>query len=365
MIRLRRSTALVLGLEAGAVVGHDYFTGKRAPLSAVALGALAALAEWRRPEELFEGVERRRELSTTLVELLDLGFVLAEGSAAAAVDERLRREWKWGPGAGQYHFGIKDPDYQGPIAVVQWMAHQVATEKDVPLFTTHDGRDEAIRLAAPGGDLFALMARRRSYRGFAVDAPLPLVALADCLFAGMGITGFAESGVAGHQPLPMAMTPSGGARNPYEAYVVARAVEGLDPGVYHYSGADHSLAPTGRGPESIARLLGNQEWFDAAGAVVFLVASFERSMWKYPHPTGYRVVVLEAGHIAQNMLLAATSHGLAATPTCALADRVVEELLGLDRVTQAAIHSVALGVRSPRPSMADAGQVVPNPRLRR
>ncbi|MDV4159365.1 MULTISPECIES: nitroreductase family protein [Rhizobium] len=36
------------------------------------------------------------------------------------------------------------------------------------------------------------------------------------------------------------------------------------------------------------------------------------------HPTGFRVVLIEAGHIAQNMLLAATASGLVATPTCAL-----------------------------------------------
>ena len=38
------------------------------------------------------------------------------------------------------------------------------------------------------------------------------------------------------------MTPSGGARNPYEAYVFARKVDGLEAGIYHYSALDHDLA---------------------------------------------------------------------------------------------------------------------------
>jgi SagB-type dehydrogenase family enzyme len=363
--RLRRSAALVLELEAGAVVGFDYLQRRRSPLSSLQLGALVALADWRPPAALFDGVAERRALSDALVALLDLGFVLAEGSAGAAADERIRREWKWGAAAGFYHFGIKDPDYQPPSAVYHWMAHQVVNEKDVALTEAHEGRDDAVRLTPPRGEPFALMARRRSWRGYHPQAPLPLGALGDCLFAGLGITGFADPGIPGHPPLPMKMTPSGGARNPYEAYVVARAVEGLAPGVYHYSGVDHSLAPLGRRPGSLAKLLGNQEWFDAAGAVVFLVARFERCMWKYPHPTGYRVVVLEAGHIAQNLLLAATAHGLAATPTCALGDRAVEELLGLDRLAEAAVHAVALGVRAAQPSVADTGPVVANPRLAR
>ena len=37
------------------------------------------------------------------------------------------------------------------------------------------------------------------------------------------------------------MTPSGGARNPYEAYVYVRNVEQLAPGMYHYSAAENSL----------------------------------------------------------------------------------------------------------------------------
>src|SRR4029079_19630742 len=143
-------------------------------------------------------------------------------------------------------------------------------------------------------------------------------------------------------------------RNPFEAYVVVRAVEGLSPGVYHYAGLDNSLAPVGPARvRPLSALVGNQAWFADAGAIVLLVANFDRCAWKYPHPTGFRVVLLEAGHVAQNLLLAATAHGLAAAPTCAISDQIAEELCGLDRIRQAAVHSVALGVRSPHPSSVD------------
>jgi len=210
------------------------------------------------------------------------------------------------------------------------------------------------------------MAERRSTRAFDAARPLPLAALADCLYSGFAIVAFGMSSVPGEGALPLTPTPSGGARNPFEAYVVARSVEGLAPGVYHYAGVDHSLgllraAP----PPALDALLGGQAWFADAAAVVFLAASFERCWWKYPHPTGFRVVLLEAGHIAQNLLLAAAAHGLAAVPTCALADRAVEEALGLDRLKQAAVHAVALGVRAAAPSPFDLGDVRPNPRLPR
>ena len=114
-------------------------------------------------------------------------------------------------------------------------------------------------------------------------------------------------------------------------------------------------------PPPFSELLGGQEWFDDAAAVIFLVACFERTAWKYTHPTGYRVVLMEAGHIGQNLLLAAADAGLAAAPTAAIHDGVVEGLLGLEPPLRSAVYAVALGPPGPGRSVADFHAVVPNP----
>jgi SagB-type dehydrogenase family enzyme len=372
--RLRRSRALVLLLEQSSVVGFDYLHGTRAPLSPLAVGLTTALADWIEPAAAFQALEPapRPDVARELLALLDLGFVVVEGSPGGERDSRFERDWQWGPNAGMYHFGIKDPDYQRPGAVISWLVHKAATSPPVPMVTDNRGCDPVLPLDPPslspssrGGDgLLALMARRRSFRGFDGAQPVPLEALRDVLFSGFAILGFAESGIPGDPPLPLAVTPSGGARNPFEAFVIVRAVAGLEPGAYHYDGVAHALgrlpvAP----PADLADVLGGQEWFSAAGAVVLLVAYFERCTWKYPHPTGFRVVLLEAGHIAQNLLLAATAHRLAAAPTCAINDRTVEALLGLDRIKQAAVHAVALGVRGAQATSADLVEVRWNPRF--
>jgi SagB-type dehydrogenase family enzyme len=59
---------------------------------------------------------------------------------------------------------------------------------------------------------------------------------------------------------------------------------------------------------------------------------------------GYRYALLDAGHLAQNILLCCSSLGLAAMPTCAFADDELNELLGLDGCNEAAIYAIALGV---------------------
>ena len=134
-------------------------------------------------------------------------------------------------------------------------------------------------------------------------------------------------------------------RNPYEAYVYARNVEGLAPGFYHYSAYDHDLALVGtnRLPKP-SELLGGQDWADEMPCVILLCASLERTMWKYDDPNAYRVVLIEAGHIGQNIMLAATSNGLSACPTAALNHATIRECVSLKRLTDAPIYALTLAV---------------------
>jgi SagB-type dehydrogenase family enzyme len=158
------------------------------------------------------------------------------------------------------------------------------------------------------------------------------------------------------------MTPSGGARNPYEAYVYATNVESLEYGLYHYSAIDNTLGLMTTTPAVTAtQLLVGQYCADEAGAVILLVANFERTMWKYPNPTAYRVMLIEAGHIAQNISLAAANHHLSTTPTAAISDSAGHAMLGVDWIKQALVLAVLVGKATP-----DAFEVknfIPNDRL--
>ncbi len=148
--------------------------------------------------------------------------------------------------------------------------------------------------------------------------------------------------------LPLKMTPSGGARNPFEAYVRVGNVDGIAPGFYHYSAVDQTLGLVAAAPNPPASaLLCGQDWWDGAGAVIFLVANFRRTMWKYEHPMAYRAVLIEAGHIGQNVMIAATHHGLCAGPTAFVRDAMLEEILQLDRVMQSVVYALIVGAPTP------------------
>jgi SagB-type dehydrogenase family enzyme len=153
--------------------------------------------------------------------------------------------------------------------------------------------------------------------------------------------------------MPVTLTPSGGARNPFEAYVYCRKVQGVAEGLYHYSALQHSLEPVAATAPKPAELLPQQAWVDDAAAIVFLVANFDRTMWKYGQPFGYKTVLIEAGHIAQNIAVTCAKLGLTANPTLGIDDARLDKALGLAPPLQSALYALSIG-------HADPSTIAPN-----
>jgi len=79
-----------------------------------------------------------------------------------------------------------------------------------------------------------------------------------------------------------------------------------------------------------------------AQVCLVLSAVFQRTRWRY-RERSYRYVLLEAGHIGQNVYLAATSMGLGACAVGAFLDDELNGLLGLDGSEEAALYILAVG----------------------
>ena len=58
---------------------------------------------------------------------------------------------------------------------------------------------------------------------------------------------------------------------------------------------------------------------------------------------GLRYIFLDAGHICQNLLLAAEALELGACPVAAFFDEELNEMLGLDGIEETAIYMAAIG----------------------
>jgi SagB-type dehydrogenase family enzyme len=140
--------------------------------------------------------------------------------------------------------------------------------------------------------------------------------------------------------------PSSGALYAVEIYPIVFGVEGLETGVYHYvpsANALEAVRPDADYEQLVAAVLPvEREMVASVAAMICLVGRFRRHERKYGEG-GYRMMVAEAGHISQNLVLAATALGLAARPFGGVMDRLLNHELGLDEDEEQFLLSVLVG----------------------
>jgi SagB-type dehydrogenase family enzyme len=188
--------------------------------------------------------------------------------------------------------------------------------------------------------LGAAFDRRASCRRFCPD-PLAIGDLAAILDAAYGIVGRAN--VNGldfdHRPVP-----SAGARYPLHLHVLARGVEALPAGAYRYDPSDRTLGPTGPRPDdaAMATLFLGQTYVATANAIIVTVADVGETIDRYAD-RGYRYVLFEAGHVAQNIALCAASLGVGTLEIGGFLDEALAVALDLDGAWRVALYAAAVG----------------------
>ncbi len=199
-------------------------------------------------------------------------------------------------------------------------------------------------LALPPAEFGDVVRRRRSVRAFS-GAPLELGELGVLLRTAYGVTRrfTTESGESG----AYRAVPSAGALYPLELYALVRHVAGLDEGLYHYDPLDDvlealpravrvdDLAPAMPWPEIERALRG-------AALALVVTGMFWRNRFKYGQ-RGYRFVLLEAGHAAQNAVLAATALELGSVPVGGFFDALLDRALGLDGLNEGSLYAILVG----------------------
>lgn len=166
--------------------------------------------------------------------------------------------------------------------------------------------------------LMELLLKRKSVRKYA-DEALTLNELSKLLWATYGLVDSKRH-----------VAPSAGATFPIEVYVFARRVEGLEPGIYRYDDRGHKLVLVKKGDFSreLSRACLDQRWVREAPVNIVLVAYYERTTRWYGE-RGFRYIYMEAGHVGQNIYLAATEMGLGTVAIGAFEDDELLKLIGL------------------------------------
>jgi SagB-type dehydrogenase family enzyme len=226
------------------------------------------------------------------------------------------------------------------------LEHDVQLQASCLRAVRRDPRLDVVPLPEPelAATSFAeLVAARRSEREFGAD-PLSLAELAGILHAAYGRTHqLLDDAPPGIGPQFRAV-PSGGGLYPLEIFAFARRVLELEPALYHFDPLRRVLEVVLVGDLATELAAATVYPEPATACAVFLAvtAVFWRTRFKYGL-RGYRFALLEAGHVVQNALLAATALGLASVPLAGFFDARMDELLGLDGVEEATLYAVAIG----------------------
>ncbi len=178
----------------------------------------------------------------------------------------------------------------------------------------------------PRCSLWSALQRRRSARDFD-GTPMGVRTLATLLDAGYGLREGSRRSV-----------PSGGALYPLELYVARRS------GVWRYDPVAHALEQLDSGDpwpllEEACPFPG---LLDGAAAVLLVLAVFGRTRFKYGQ-RGYRFALLEAGHLVQNVVLAAAALDVRALPLGGFYDSMLNEILDADGVEESVVYAVVVG----------------------
>ncbi|HCO96451.1 MAG TPA: nitroreductase [Phycisphaerales bacterium] len=234
--------------------------------------------------------------------------------------DRFQRETKYEPGkmSGHKLDWAAKPDL--------YKEYPQAVKTDLPVFEPSQpiSLDKTLR-------------KRKSIRDFQAK-PISKGQLAYLLWASTGIQRIKD----GYE---FRTAPSAGALYPIETYVVVNNVKSLEPGVYHYAIRSHQLEQLQQRDLSrqIAAAALSQGMCATAAAVFIWTAVFERCKWKYGQ-RAYRYIYLDAGHIAENLALAAVSLNLGSCEIGALYDDQVNAIIGIDGTEESTICMAAAGV---------------------
>ena len=188
--------------------------------------------------------------------------------------------------------------------------------------------------------LFSLLQRRRSVRRY-TDEPFSLNELAFLLWATQGVISHPGPAVT------LRTVPSAGARHAFETYLYCRRVEGLEEGIWRYLPLEHRLLlefhEPGLGASISAACLGQR--FVSQGAATFFWSVVPARMeWRYG-PAAHRVLPLDAGHVCQNLYLAAEAIGAGVCAVGAYDQHALDSLLRLDGVEEFVLYLAPAGKR--------------------
>jgi len=218
---------------------------------------------------------------------------------------------------------------------------QPPLELDYPPTSALIALPEPDRVQVPDTDLRAAIEARITVRHYS-DQLLSLEELSFLLWTTQGVRQVTA------RPVTLRNVPSAGARHAFETYLLVNHVDGLQPGLYRYVAGEHALLLLDGSEdvnERLTRGCYEQKQVATSAVTFFWVAVLERMYWRYGE-RGYRYLFLDAGHVCQNLYLAAQAVGGGVCAIAAFDDDLLNTELGIDGEALFAVYAASLGKRA-------------------
>lgn len=185
--------------------------------------------------------------------------------------------------------------------------------------------------------LFSLLSRRQS-RGNITHNRVTLSVLSQILRCGYGMQ---QSNAIGERSENRTV-PSGGKLYPLEIYpILFKDIEGCRTGIYHYGVREHTLEPItfdSFTPDEIRSIV-YEQWLAGLTGMICISAVFNRTTAKYGS-RGYRYILLEAGHVGQNMILAGVENQVSIIPIGGANEIDFERKIGLMDTNERIVYTL-------------------------
>ena len=201
-------------------------------------------------------------------------------------------------------------------------------------------------------NLLELLKKRKSSRVYTQEN-MSLLQLSFLLWAAQGI-----KSIRGRSYATIRTAPCGGARHPFETYLLVRQVEGLLPGVYHYLPMTHQLELLEEleDREAMTQLvdlsLCGQAWAAKANVVFYWSFVPYRSEWRYGI-YAHRMVLADLGHVGENLYLACTALGLGTCGIGAYDQALPGKTFRLDGEEEFVVYAETVGTVKPQDEQAE------------
>jgi SagB-type dehydrogenase family enzyme len=237
------------------------------------------------------------------------------------LSDRIRMEMDWGK--TDQNQGVRPPLLQKPVPedarrIDLTSPEQWGDVQEISLLTAIFGRQS-----------------RRAFTG----EQLTLNDLSFLLWATQGVRE-----VAGPFAAPR-MVPSAGCRHSFETYLAVLNVQDVEPGIYRFLPLEHQIVLVREypnlGPALVDATLGQK--FCGNSAVTFIWTTIPyRTEWRYGL-AAHRVILIDAGHVGQNLYLACEAIGAGTCTVGAYNQESMDELLGVDGDNELTVYLAPVG----------------------